>query len=434
MNILAFFTNSGTPATGLTPTIRVREVPVGTLVVTDQAMTELGDGHYSYDFTGYDATKDYAIRCDGGITLPSGERYTYAGNENYYEDTQQSVWSTPVTAYTGKNMTGAMQTLIYSNEIHVDTVSGAGTGTNFPWGTLRFPINDFDDAVQIARTRGIFNIHIHDSLSIPAGTDATDLIFDTPGYMDTFVTIEAGASVNRSAFRYLNLQGEVSNGDVILAENCTLYNIENFTGVVNTAVLGQASEISLGSGGWAEMIFLTAGGDAGNEPEINIGNATLHISHLSGNLKLTGKTGIDKTIINSDSSTIIIDSTCVSGSIELIGMGAFEDNSGPNCSVDTDAFISLISISDHVWDEEYSGHTGIGSFGGILQRMAGLVHENIYIDQPVYDGDGNMTSARLRLYSNPASVGTVNDVIGTYQITAPGDGAGRFTYWKQVRS
>ena len=69
-----------------------------------------------------------------------------------------------------------------------------------------------------------------------------------------------------------------------------------------------------------------------------------------------------------------------------------------------------------------------------LQRIIGLVHENIYIDNPVYDGDNNLTSARVRIYSTPASVGTANNVIGTYTITAPGDGAGRFTSWSQVRN
>ena len=50
------------------------------------------------------------------------------------------------------------------------------------------------------------------------------------------------------------------------------------------------------------------------------------------------------------------------------------------------------------------------------------------------DGDGNLTSARTRIYSVPGSVGTVNDVIGTYEITAPGNGAGKFTSWKQVKA
>lgn len=69
-----------------------------------------------------------------------------------------------------------------------------------------------------------------------------------------------------------------------------------------------------------------------------------------------------------------------------------------------------------------------------LKRILGLVHENIFIDNPTYDSDGNMTAARLRIYSNPASVGTASDVIGTYQITAPSTAPGQFASWKQVRT
>ena len=51
MKILAFFTSSGSPATGLSPTIRIRDLFDDSLVVTDAVMSESGDGNYKYDFT-----------------------------------------------------------------------------------------------------------------------------------------------------------------------------------------------------------------------------------------------------------------------------------------------------------------------------------------------------------------------------------------------
>lgn len=85
--ITTFFTNSGTPQTGLSATIRIWDLATNTLVVTDAAMTEVSGGFYSYDFTTYDEEKEYAIRCDGSASITSdGERYTYAGNESYQED------------------------------------------------------------------------------------------------------------------------------------------------------------------------------------------------------------------------------------------------------------------------------------------------------------------------------------------------------------
>lgn len=80
MKLLAFFTDSGVPATGLFPVIRVITID-GDVVVNDKLMTEIESGFYKYDFTDYDADKDYVIRADGGASLPTVERYVYTTNE-----------------------------------------------------------------------------------------------------------------------------------------------------------------------------------------------------------------------------------------------------------------------------------------------------------------------------------------------------------------
>ena len=51
MYIVAFFTNSGLPATGLnTPKIKIREIPSGTIIINNINMIEIDDGFYYYDF------------------------------------------------------------------------------------------------------------------------------------------------------------------------------------------------------------------------------------------------------------------------------------------------------------------------------------------------------------------------------------------------
>lgn len=80
MILFAFFTNSGTPALLLNPTIDVWDSALNH-PVNAQAMTEIAGGWYQYDFVAYDDTVDYVIRADAGAGLSDFERYVSASNE-----------------------------------------------------------------------------------------------------------------------------------------------------------------------------------------------------------------------------------------------------------------------------------------------------------------------------------------------------------------
>ena len=654
MDILAFFTNQGIPATGLTPIIRIRDVSDGSLLVTDASMTEVGDGHYKYNFAAYDAKAEYAIRCDGGVILPSSERFTYAGNENYFDDVTDAVWSISPSAYDipASSFGQSIIALLYGDSIYVDANSTwSGTGLGQGIGAQIRPVNNIGDAVVIAQYRAIRRLLLLSSITVEADDNVGGYEVYTLGTLGTNVTLTAGASADGTRFNNLNIQGTVTNGDAILLEDSSIIgDLESFTGIMNNVAFGTDVEVSIGT--WAEIIQGTGGGQPGSEATIDIGTGLLNMSQWTGNLKLTGKTGDNRTVINCNSGNIIIDSTCVSGSIQLLGVGYLEaDNSGPNCNVDTEAFITNEFIADQVWDEqlddhksagstgrklsdigsniiltgnangatintiqldafgssddgaydpalitivdgvgagqtrgifEYigatrtcvvdrnwktlpttassyvisawpgrehvneglaqggtsdtitlnalassaddaynnqvvfirsgkgedqvrvimdydgitkiatlekpwqiipdntsayimlpyhihfledivnavwsenpSGYSGEDTFGGVvneintnvvalsasnvllsddIKRLLGLTHENIFIDNPNYDSDGNLTSARVRIYSNPASVGTGSNIIGTYQISAPSSAPGQFISWQQVRT
>jgi len=89
MIILCFLTESGAPKTGLSPTIRIRDLSDNSLVITDAAMTEVGDGFYKYNFTNFDKTKDYSIRMDGGASLSDSDRYKYCSNSELWTTMNQ---------------------------------------------------------------------------------------------------------------------------------------------------------------------------------------------------------------------------------------------------------------------------------------------------------------------------------------------------------
>jgi hypothetical protein len=76
--LTAYFTDRGSPALGLTPTLSIRESDGSP--VASPAVSELGDGWYAATVPNYDTTKDYVVTWDGGAGLPAGERYAFGAS------------------------------------------------------------------------------------------------------------------------------------------------------------------------------------------------------------------------------------------------------------------------------------------------------------------------------------------------------------------
>jgi len=92
MYVLSFFTDSGIPKLGLEATIKIIEIPSGTILVNDSPMIELNSGFYYYNFLDYNSSKDYAILCDGSDVLSNSDRYSYSGNESFVQDITNGVF------------------------------------------------------------------------------------------------------------------------------------------------------------------------------------------------------------------------------------------------------------------------------------------------------------------------------------------------------
>lgn len=126
MIINSFFTDVGVPRTGLSPTLRIWEVAVGshTLVVTDDPMIEVGGGFYKYNFATYDPDKNYVVRSDGGAVLDDSERYEVAATEELkIEDSEitkivNGVWDETATSHLSSGSTGEVL-----SQIKADTTS-----------------------------------------------------------------------------------------------------------------------------------------------------------------------------------------------------------------------------------------------------------------------------------------------------------------------
>ncbi len=75
MWLSAYFAQNGSPKTGLSPTIDIYRISTNVKEISAVAMTEIGGGFYSYDFSTIVSIEDnYVYICDA-ITLVGVERY-----------------------------------------------------------------------------------------------------------------------------------------------------------------------------------------------------------------------------------------------------------------------------------------------------------------------------------------------------------------------
>ena len=301
MQVLAFFTNDGVPQPGLTPTVRIRDISDNSLVVTDLAASEVGDGWYKYDFAAYDSAKEYAIRFDGGATLADSDRYTSGTNDSFVDDITNGVWSDNLSSYNSGEAGDILNKILTATEIESAAINDTGASTTKFITTLTQTTNGFWTRASLLFTSGNNKGQIRAIKSYSGGTK--EVTIQTP------------------------LSFQPIDGDFFIII--------------------------------AARKFLT--------PDV----------------------------------------------LELV---------------------------DAVFEEQINEHLTVGSFGytineinNDLKRVLGLMHHNIFIDNPVYDSGNNLVSARVRIYSAAGSVGTDSNVIGAYEVTADTDGiAGQFNSWKQI--
>lgn len=428
-DILASFTNQGIPAEGLLPTIRIRDMQ-GNLIITDENMVEIGDGSYIYTFQTYDSNENYSIRCDGGPSLPNSERYTFGGNDNYAND----MWSVPLSATRASNTTGeAQEQQSYNKRVVINADIGTD-GIYFPIGTHKFPVKNINDALLIAESNNIHNLHLESNLTV-SHSDIGGMGVISPGYGEYKLTLSSGVSASMAKIKNLIVEGEIEGG--LFLDRCIVLSLNNFRGYMKDCIFNSDTNIELFNSTPTFINDCKSDITNGIKPIISVNNARLNIKEHSGSLTVKNKTGDNALYIDFSSGLVEIDSSCVSGSIIVRGIGEVIDNSGPNCNVDYSGTVSNDSTSQAVWSKILSGGNTAEQVlldnNQSLKRVLGLAHENIFIDNPVYDNDGNLTSARVRIYSNSSDVGTSNGVIGAYQITAPSSAPGRFITWKQIK-
>jgi len=185
------FTNQGADVTGLTPKINIYDMADNSLVVNQGTVLEIAEGGYKYNFTGFDPTKNYFWKIDGGAALPTYRRYRrgWTGYAGAIPDAQAGT-NGGLGTVNGSNYVAGMQgtknTLDDMNDVstaevnsevvdalNVDTYAEPGQGTPPATATLVQKIGYLFKFWRNKNTRDANSVNIYNDVGNEIDQKAT---------------------------------------------------------------------------------------------------------------------------------------------------------------------------------------------------------------------------------------------------------------------
>ena len=229
----------------------------------------------------------------------------------------------------------------YNGGVSVDQVNGV-SGTNFPTGTERQPVNNFIDALTIATERGFNTFYVTGDITIDSGQDFTDYVFIGQGQNLSNFNVTAAATVLNCAFIDATITGTL-DGECHI-EDCIITNLNYISGVIERCIL-DAGTITLGGGATAHFINCASGVPGQSTPIIDMGGSgqSLALRNYNGGIQLRNHSGGEAVSIDLNSGQIILEDTLTSGEIVCRGVGKLVDNSNGATVID-----EMLSVNN-IW-------------------------------------------------------------------------------------
>lgn len=354
----------------------------------------------------YDGTTKIATIDDAWETIPdSTSGYVILPSRNPSPDSiAESVWDEPIGAHLIANTTGhEMYHIAYDDMVTIDTVNGV-SGIIYPTGTHENPVDNLADALTMASEHNFSEIHIIGDLTIN-GEDTTGITFSADRSLGNSITITSMVNSDACYFEDLTVSGALTGATRFTT--CVLGALTGFHGGAKNCLLTNNIDISGGGANYFTDCD-TYVANAYDYKELDIGSNLLNLIRCRGNFSIINKTGSG--IISADLSAgaVQVASSCIAGIIVVAGMSELSDLSASGCTV-IDGTTSEAGIANKVWENDAAG------------RVLGLMQENQYLDNTVYrtyGGQKFLTTGRIRLYSDEASVGTASNCTASYLISA----------------
>lgn len=250
---------------------------------------------------------------------------------NLVAEDENDVQISPVvpTAFTQIVRTASSSaTLSESQDIQFSSFDGGVTvdtgsihsGTNFPTGTARQPVNNMSDALQIAQNRGLDRFFINGNITLDT-LNFNNYVFEGQSTSRTTITIDTSASVAASEFTNCVVTGILDGNSVI--EKGVAKNLNVIDGVVrNSGIVG---EVTMSGSSTLQLLDCHEGSSVRPYINFNGSGTSLIVTNFNGAIGLKNKTGADTAFLDMASGDIEIDNDVTSGAITLRGVAKWNN-------------------------------------------------------------------------------------------------------------
>ena len=230
------------------------------------------------------------------------------------------------------------------------------SGTAYPVGTPQQPVNNVQDAYDIAIERGFTVGYLLSDLTMPLTIPLSGFTFIGAGKDRTVITIPDAATVSGCTFEDAEVTGYL-DGDNTLRD-CLITSLNYVKGYVESCVLSSGT-ITLAGSGTAHFLDCYSGVPGAATPVIDMNGSgqALALRNYNGGIKLTNKSGSDSVSLDLNSGQVILTSTVTAGTIVVRGVGKLVDeadaviHSGTwNGATIVNEIINKHAVTEAVWE------------------------------------------------------------------------------------
>lgn len=216
------------------------------------------------------------------------------------------------------------------------------SGTVFPTGTRREPVNNLVDAYSIAIDRGFNVIYVLGDLTVTGPWDFQNFIFKGQARNLSTLTVDTTPNVFNATFEQATITGTL-DGDAFIIR-CAIQNLNFVSGVALNCSI-EPGTITLGGGIAAKFYDCESGLPGVSTPIIDMGGSgqALAMRGYNGGIKLANKTGTDDVSIDLNSGQVILAPTVTNGLVAVRGVGKLIDESGTQIPTGTWNGVTIIN-------------------------------------------------------------------------------------------